>query len=111
MALRSGIDNLMTSATTTGVPASPVALGRIDAVRTFQAHGTTSAGAGAAVILVQVSNNNSDFITLGSITLTLATTSSSDGFTSSAPWPYVRANVSSISGTGAAVSLKMSWIR
>ena len=75
--------------------------------RTFQADGTTSAGAGAATILIQVSNDNSNWITMGTITLTLATTSSSDGFTSDAPWRYVRANVSAISGTDASVNVRM----
>lgn len=71
----------------------------------IQASGTTTAGAGAAVVLLQVSNDGRTFLTLATISLTLATTESSDGVFSSAYWPYVRGNVSSISGTGAAVSL------
>jgi len=75
--------------------------------RTFQADGTTSSGAGSATVKVQVSNDNSNWIDLGTITLTLATTSSSDGFSSDAPWRYVRGNVTAISGTGASVNLYM----
>lgn len=74
---------------------------------TFQSDGTTTAGAGSATVKVQVSNNNSDWVDLGTITLTLSTTSSSDGFTSDAPWKYVRGNVTAISGTGASVNLNM----
>lgn len=74
---------------------------------TFQAAGTTTAGAGSATIKVQVSNNDSDWLDLGTITLTLSTTSSSDGFTAEAPWKYVRGNVTAISGTGASVTLYM----
>lgn len=74
---------------------------------TFQGSGTTTAGAGSATIKVQVSNNDSDWLDLGTITLTLATTSSSDGFTSEAPWKHVRGNVTAISGTGASVNLYM----
>lgn len=78
-------------------------------LRTFHGKGTTSSGTGAATIVVQVSNTdvNVDYITLGTITLTLSTTSTSDGFTSDAPWAYVRGNVTAISGTGAAVTLTM----
>jgi hypothetical protein len=83
-------------------------------VRTFQAYGATSSGAGAATIVIEVSNieaavnsTNVDWITAGTITLTLATTRSSDGFTMDAPWRNVRARVTAISGTGAAVSVVM----
>lgn len=73
--------------------------------KTFQASGATSAGAGAATILVQGSNDETNWDTLGTISLTLATTSSSDGFTSCDRYKFHRGNVSAISGTGAAVSM------
>lgn len=79
--------------------------------RSFQALGTTSSGAGSATIRVEASNLSSptenDWIELGTILLTLATTSSTDGFTTDAPWLFVRGNVTAISGTGATVSLIM----
>lgn len=75
--------------------------------RVFQATGITSSGAGAATVVVQVSCNDLDWITLGTISLTLGTSSSSDGFVSSGQWPYVRGNVTAISGTGAAITLYM----
>lgn len=75
--------------------------------RTFQAIGSTSAGAGAATIIIEVSNNGTDFLTIGTITLTLATTASNDGFASDAPWRFVRSRVSAISGTGATVTVWM----
>lgn len=98
------VQPLLSAATSTGAGSSVKPVG---SNRTFQAHGTTTAGAGAATVLVQVSNNDSDWITLGTISLTLATTSSSDGFASDAPWKHVRGNVSAISGTGASVTLVM----
>ncbi len=75
--------------------------------KTFQAYGTTTAGAGAATIKIQVSNDDSDanWLDLGTITLTLATTVSNDGFASTAAWKYVKANVTVISGTGASVTV------
>ena len=80
--------------------------------RTFQATGTTSAGAGAATIKIQGSNVaapsvDGDWVDLGTITLTLATTKSGDGFTSDAPWLHIRGNVTAISGTDGSVDVYM----
>jgi hypothetical protein len=75
--------------------------------RTFQATGQTSASTGAARVDVEVSNDNTNWVLMGSITLTLGTTTTTDGFVSSANWTWVRGNVFSISGTGAKVSLLM----
>ena len=86
---------------------SEVHVPRRAAKRTFQARGQTTAGAGAATILVEVSNDNSQWANLGTITLTLSTTTSTDGFASDAAWRYVRARISAISGTNAAVSVWM----
>lgn len=78
------------------------------ALRTFSASGTTSAGAGAATIIVYGSNEgNNVWVTLGTLTLVLATTVTADtntaAFVSYAPWKYVCAVVTAISGTGASV--------
>lgn len=77
--------------------------------RVFQATGTTSAGAGAATITVEVSltGTTNEWVTLGTITLTLGTTVTTDGFASDAAWTYVRGNVTAISGTNATVNLYM----
>lgn len=73
--------------------------------RTFQA---TVAGTGAvsATVAIEVSNNNTYWVTLATFSLS-GTTSNTDGFTSSAPWMYVRANCTAISGTGAVVTVDM----
>jgi hypothetical protein len=74
--------------------------------KTFQAKGTTSAGAGAATIIIEVTNDTTwPWITLGTITLTLGTVATSDGLAMLAGWKYVRARLSAISGTGALVSV------
>ena len=83
--------------------------------RTFQALGTTSAGVGAATIVIQASNvavpstdaASADWLTLGTITLTLGTTQVTDGFASDAPWLHVRSRVTAISGTDATVTVLM----
>lgn len=80
--------------------------------RAFVCHGTTSAGAGAATIKIQYSQDGTNWDLLGTIDLTLATTVATGspgiaGFSSDAPWKLVRANVTAISGTGASVTCKM----
>ena len=74
--------------------------------RACQVVGTTSAGSGAASVKIQGSLTNvaTDFVTLATVSLTLGTAQTTDGFTSLAPWKYLRANVESISGTGASVT-------
>ena len=102
---------LLTDATTTatGGKHSPRCVNR-----TFQGMGTTSSGSGAAAIVIEASNksapvegSNVDWTTLGTISLTLGTTQTNDGFVSSASWRWIRARVSSISGTGATVNAHM----
>ena len=96
------VTTLLNAVTATGAGASVQSRSKN---RTFQA---TVAGTGAvsATVKVQVSNDNVNWIDLGTITLS-GTTSATDGFASNAPWAYVRGNVTAISGTGAAVTLAM----
>ena len=75
--------------------------------RSFQASGLTTTSTGAATILIQVSNDGVNYITMGTITLTLGTTTTSDGFAAANSWEYYRANLSAISGTGALVTVYM----
>lgn len=95
------LSRLLDSVTGTGagLSAGPAQNG----MKTFHA---TLAGTGAitATVLVEVSNDNSNWVTLGTISLT-GTTATSDGFASEAPWLYYRGNVSAITGTGATLNL------
>jgi hypothetical protein len=82
--------------------------------RSYQVYGATSSGSGSATVVIEVSSiespvnsTNVDWITMGTVTLTLGTTRTSDGFVSTAAWRNVRARVTAISGTGAAVSVVM----
>jgi hypothetical protein len=70
-------------------------------------------GSVSATIAIQVcieddtaNGINSNWITMSTITLS-GTTTATDGFTTIAPWRWVRANVSAISGTGAIVKIIM----
>lgn len=99
---------LVAAATSTGA-ATAVNLSTRGVYRTFIAYGTTSAGAGAATVLVQVATlSTGPFTTACTLTPTLQTTlaaGTADACTMSASWPFVRGNVSAISGTSAAVTL------
>ena len=112
IAQRAANSQLLTDATATGAgtEVQPVCA----TTKTFQAYGITSAGAGAATVVIEASNLSSptagtrvDWVTLGTITLTLSTTRSGDGFVSDARWRYIRAYVSAISGTNATVNVFM----
>lgn len=70
--------------------------------RTFQAS-VVGTGAVSATVLIQVSNDATNWITLATITLS-GTTSATDGVAMSAAWGFARGNVTAISGTGAAVT-------
>jgi hypothetical protein len=76
---------------------------------TFQAYGTVTSGTGAATVAIEGSNvdDPNTFVNLGTLTLTLGTTTSASGLTTTAPWKYVRANVTALSGTGAVVHVMM----
>ncbi|WP_295541088.1 hypothetical protein [uncultured Pseudacidovorax sp.] len=96
---------LATAAASTGA-GTPVA--GVPRMKTFQASGTTSAGAGSATVQIQGSNGASGpWDVIGTITLTLSTTIASDSFTSNDRYAYLRSNVTAISGTGASVNVTM----
>lgn len=77
--------------------------------RSFQASGKTTAGAGAAVIDVEVTNDPAKpWQKLASFSLVLGTSEVAEGFASDSVWKHVRGKVVSISGTGASVSLSMA---
>lgn len=63
-------------------------------------------GAVSATVLIQVSNDETNWLTLGTITLS-GTTSATDGFAADAAWVYRRANCTAISGTGATLTVTM----
>jgi hypothetical protein len=98
---------LLREKTTTGAGTTENGISK---TKTYQANGTTSSGAGSATITVQGSNDEGNtWDTIGTITLTLATTSSSDSFTSEDRYQKVRGNVTAISGTGAKVNLIVAF--
>lgn len=97
---------LLDAATATGAGSS---VQRATGLTSVFAYGTTSSGAGAATINIEVSNDGTYWVVAGTISLVLATTvttgTNTDGFNINAAWPYVRGNVTAISGTDAAVTV------
>ncbi len=96
---------LLNAATATATSVSSSGFG---ASRTFQA-AVTGTGAVSATVLIEGSNDGVNFLLLGTITLT-GTTSASDGFVSSAAWDSVRARLTAISGTNAAVTVVLGTV-
>lgn len=94
------LTKILTDATMTGVSAVYPS-----AAYTVQALGNTTSGTGTASIDIQVSNNGDNWLTLSTISLTLGTTVTTDGFANTAPWGYFRANVTTLTGTGAKVTV------
>jgi hypothetical protein len=76
--------------------------------KVFHAVGRTSSGAGAATIIIEGSNDNTNFLELGEIVLTLATSDASDAIVTCSAWRYSRMRITAISGTGANVDFYIS---
>ena len=99
------------ASTTTNQNSNPAA--KTSPYSTFQAT-VIGTGAVTATVGIQVTNDedangnpqNWCATVLGTITLS-GTTAVADGFTSIAPWRYVRAAVSNVTGTGATVQVLM----
>ena len=79
--------------------------GDVDNAKTFQVS-VAGTGSVSAVVDIEVSNDGVNFLVLATATLN-GTTSASDGFVTEAPWASFRANLKSISGTGAAVQVNV----
>lgn len=92
------------NATGTGSTQGPVWSGE----KAFQAC-VTGTGAVSSTVVVQCSVDPTviGWATLGTITLN-GTTTTNDGFVSNGAWPYYRANITTITGTAAYVTLKLA---
>ena len=75
---------------------------------TFQAT-VTGTGTVSATVAIEVSNDKTNWLTLGTITLS-GTASATDGFFQDrVPWASIRGRVTAIAGTGAKVTLVQGW--
>lgn len=94
---------------TTAVPTYGTALYKDSPYASFQAI-VTGSGAVTATMVIQATNEeatyngtSNNWITIATITLS-GTTTATDGVTTVAPWKYIRAGVTAISGTNATVT-------
>jgi hypothetical protein len=95
------VSSLLAAATSTGAGAgTPLVQG---GRQTFQAI-LTGTGAVSATVLIEVSDNGSNWITQATISLS-GTGSDTGGYAEDAAWIYYRANVTAISGTGASLDV------
>lgn len=84
-----------------------VAFPKSDLYSTFQAV-VSGTGAITATVNIYGSNDGVNFCATAIGTITLSgTTSVTDGFTSAAPWKYVEAVLTNLTGTGAACFVLM----
>lgn len=60
-------------------------------------------GAVSTTVVVQISNDETNWITLNTLTVS-GTTTATDGAAMDAAWRYMRLNMTALSGTGAAVT-------
>lgn len=92
------------SGVTTAVPTYGTAVEIPDWADSFSVqYNEAGTGAITATVVTYVSNDNTNWLTLGTTSLS-GTTSTSDGFSWTAQWKYLRAGVTAISGTSATVN-------
>ncbi len=101
--IQDGKERILNAVTTTATSESYNVTGAV--ARTYQVVASTTAGAGTATVEIQVSNDGTNWLLLGTIPLTLSTTPSTDGLAANAPWAFTRAKVTALTGTGANVTV------
>lgn len=75
----------------------------------FHASGTTASGSGSATVKLQGSNDGTNWVDIGSVTLTLGVSATSDKVASVENWLFVRGNVTALTGTGATINATLNW--
>lgn len=90
------------------ITTAPAVSGAYDDLPVSASFQATVKGTGpvSATVVIEASNDAIGFLPLGTITLS-GTTVASDGFVITSQWGMVRANVTSITGTGATVYVTM----
>ena len=75
--------------------------------KTFHAYGKVSASTGSAAIDILASNDGVEFTTIDTLSLTLGTSVTHDTFENSFGWKFIKANLKTLTGTDAEVTLTM----
>lgn len=93
---------LFTDRTTTGAGTTREAPGPGATVQVV----VTGTGALTASVTIQVSNDGTNWLDLGTLSLS-GTTSATQGLALQAHWVYIRGNIATLTGTGATVNAIM----
>lgn len=93
---------LFTDRTTTGVGTTREAPGPGATVQAV----VTGTGALTATVVIQVSNNSTNWLDLGTLSLS-GNDAATQGLALNAHWVYIRGNISALTGTGATVNVTM----
>lgn len=93
---------LLTNATSTGASSAAEAPGPGATVQAT----VTGTGAVTATVVIQVGNVSGSWLDLGTLSLS-GTTSATQGLALDAHWVYIRANVTTLTGTGATLNVVM----
>lgn len=102
-------NNILTLLENASITGSGSALKVAGTLFTVHATAQTTSGTGSVVVVIEGSNlpnpsRDSDWNTLGTITLVPVTAGISDSFPVIVPWDKVRARVTTLSGTGTTLS-------
>jgi hypothetical protein len=99
---------LLDNVSTTGAGSKVPLIKKGDSSATFQATVNGTSGTVTATTDIEVSNNETDWISMATISLSAsAPVADSDGFASNASWCFVRANLTAVTGTGTRVTVVM----
>lgn len=93
---------LLTDRITTGASSAAEAPGPGATVQAT----VTGTGAVTATVVIQVGNISGSWLDLGTLSLS-GTTSATQGLALDAHWVYIRANVTTLTGTGATLNVVM----
>jgi hypothetical protein len=98
---------LVSAATATGAVAAKVP--DHAGLKSFHAVLTGGGGTLTCTVKVEASNDGTNWVALGTITLS-GTTGVNDAFSSETPWIYYRGNVTAITGTSASLTLTVGEV-
>lgn len=92
---------------TTTLAPSP-AIQPLEHNKSFHFYGNVSAATGSAACDIEGSNDGETFAVIDAMTLTLGTAVTHDTYQNDFGWAYIRANLKTLTGTGAEVTLVMA---
>lgn len=108
LAVAAWAGTIVTVMITTAATATSSALENPQSDKTYQASGSVGTTTGTATVLIQGSNNGTNWDTLGTISLALTTTTVSGGLSTTDRYAYSRAAVT-LAGTTPTLTVTRSY--